>query len=160
MLIDKELELTTRTGATKALSGQAFTVGTAYGSAPVNLQALGMDVAIGEPLDCFVQVTVLSDIGTSIAVALVADTDGAGGSAVALLDTGVDTTGHGVTNWTVTKGTRLLGRVAPGKITALLKYLTLRVIIVGSGGVSLKAWLQKASDATPANVGFKPVSPV
>jgi len=153
MLIDKDLELTLRTSATLTTGeGQAFTAGTAYGSEPVDMKAAGIDAAIAEPLECFVQVTVASNVGTSIRVSLVADTDGAGGSAVALLDTGVDSSTH-QTNYTVAKGVRSLGFVPPGKITALMRYLTFRVIIVGSGGVSLKAWLSKAGGSAPRNAG-------
>jgi len=143
MINDRECQLT-------ADGGTAFTAGTTYGAKFLDMGAAGVDAAIGEPLYCFVKSNVASDVGTSIRVSLIADTDGAGTSAVVLLDTGVDSTTM-VTNYTVAKGTRLLGIVPPGKITSTLRYLALRVIIVGSGGVTLEAWLAKGTDLSPAN---------
>jgi len=141
MIVDRELMLT-------AVAGDAFVAGTTYGTTFVDMGAAGVDAAAGEDLEMFLQVTANSNVGTSLAVSLVADTDGAGTSAVALLETGVNVATH-QTDYTTAKGVRSLGKVPMAKITSTLRYLSLKVVLAGSGGVSFRAWLQKANDARP-----------
>lgn len=141
---DRECQLT-------AEAGDSFTTGTTYGSKFFDMGAAGVDAARGEPLECFVQVmTVTETVTTSIAIALIADTDGAGGSAAELLDTGVVLTAAATTYLTTARGVQSLGIVRPNMIASTLRYLSLRVI--ASGGVYvLRAWLAKAANSNPQN---------
>jgi hypothetical protein len=145
MINDRECQLT-------ADGGDTFTAGTTYGAKFFDMGAAGVDAAIGEPLECFIKVnTVTTTIGTSIRISLCADTDGAGGSAVRLLDSGVVLTAAATTYLTVARGVQSLGIVRRNMITSALRYLSLQVIIVGAGDYKIEAWLQKATDAAPAN---------
>jgi hypothetical protein len=135
-----------------AEAGDSFTTGTTYGAKFFDMGAAGVDAARGEPLEAFIQViTVTETVTTSIAIALIADTDGAGGSAAELLDTGVVLTAAATTYLTVARGVQSLGIVRPNMITATLRYLSLRVI--ASGGVYvIRAWITKATNSQPQNV--------
>lgn len=145
MLIDRECMLT-------ADGGDGFTAGTTYGSKFFDMGAAGVDAARGEPLECFIKVTaVTTTVGTSLRIALNASTDGAGGSAVNLLDTGVVLTVAATTYLTVARGVQSLGIVRPQMISSTLRYLELMVILVGTGGYTIEAWLTKASDANAQN---------
>jgi hypothetical protein len=150
MILDYEQELTTA-------SGQTFADGaTGYGTKLYDMKAAGdttneigqADAAIGEPLECLYMCSAASSAVSGVVISLIADTDGAGGSAVTLL-----TSANLVAaTLTVALGVRSLGIVRPGLITKTLRYLTLRVVAAGSGGNTyLKAWLVKATDGIRAN---------
>jgi hypothetical protein len=148
MILDYEMELT-------AAGGQLFNAAdglSEYGAKPYDLKATAPgDPAHGEPLDVFAQVDdANSDVGTSLDIALVNDTDGAGGSEITT----------GMPSITVPRAALLVGtphrvgRVSPGLCTK--RYLTPKVTTHGDPATvgKLKIWLQKAADGVPANAGF------
>jgi len=145
MILDLEMELS-------AAGGQLFNAtdtNSEYGSRPYDMQATGRDPAIGVPLDVFFQVVGAdSDVGTSYVIAVVADTDGAGGSEAVVLSAT-----YLAAVLTTALGVRRLGTINPGQVTSTLRYLTAKVTTNGTTPTAglLKIWLQKATDSVPAN---------
>lgn len=141
MLLDLENELTTK-------GGQLFNAAdgaSEYGDKTFDAKAAN-DLAIGEPLHVMCRVEgANSDVGTSLAIALVGDTDGAGTSEVTLVTK------------TVLQAALLensvfhIGIVPPG---VSKRYLRAKVTTAGAPATvgKLVIWLAKGSDMQRANV--------
>lgn len=148
MIRDYEMELTVDGGHDVSDIGNNATV---YGSRPYDLKAAGVNVALGEPLTFLGQVlTADVDTATSIAFTLVTDTDGAGGTAVALHEPVV----KAIADLQVADGVFYIATLPPG--TAVKRYLTARMVSVGDPGGTgtIKLWIVKGSDALPYNAGW------
>lgn len=144
MILDFEQELS-------ASGGQLFNAsdGNAeYGSRPYDLMATGIDAAVGEPLNAFARVDdANSDVGTSLDLEIVNDTDGAGGSEVSMIKKSAVLVAALTQN-----SMHYIGTITPSQCA--LQYLTAKITTHGSAATAgkLKIWLQKASDGMPVNV--------
>jgi hypothetical protein len=142
VLEDAALELTANPTA-----GEAFTA-TGYGANPYDLGAAGVDPAVGEPLQVLYEITEAFDGDvTTVEIALVNDTDGAGTSAVDVL-----TTGDIAVASAVAGGPLLLGIVAPKAITK--QFLTTKCTLDDTATAGkVRMWLQKGAHTVPVNAG-------
>lgn len=144
MLLDYDQELTLAGGHVVD-----FAAGSEYGSRPYDLMAAGQDPAVGERLAAFYQVKVATiNTLTSLTIAIVNDTDGAGGSEVVVASKSVLQAALLVAN-----GVVRIGDIDPAQIA--LRYLTLKLTVVGSTPTTgqLSAFLVKGDDQAPQNVG-------
>lgn len=147
MIQDYEQELTVDGG--HDLDG--FAAGTAYGARPYDRMAAGGDDGVGEKLAAYMQIVGAdTDLLTSLAVALVTDTDGAGGSAVVLC-----TKTFLAAALLVANGVQFVGYADP--LVAMKRYLTARLVVVGTTPTAdsyCKVWFEKGDDRVPHNSGL------
>lgn len=139
MLMDYGLELTTD-------EGQDITA-SAYGTKTIDQKA-ARDPGAGEPMALFMEV-VDNNFATltSLDVALVGDTDGAGTSEVTYVTRNFLTAAL-----TTALGPRRVGNLSPG-LAAAKRYLRAKLTVNGSNNSAgaIKVWLGPASDAAPFN---------
>ena len=149
MLLDQELYLT-------PVAGQLFdpTTGlTEYGSVPLDLMSVGINVMKGEPIDVFgiVKTADVNNI-TSYAIDIVIDDDGAGTNEVSALKGGAIT--KALAALQVEDGVFKIGTLDPSiTIGAANRYLTAKVTQTGSDPTTglLAIFLQKGVHDTPQN---------